>query len=143
MPLQPFRAVAVGPPGVMRFRRSFADSTQRLAKNDNPMEPLVEQQRWCRGDDRRGFSNRHRCARWRRRCPPPCQPRKQMTQQIVIVGAGHAGFQLGASLRQQGFDGTIRLLGDEPHLPYQRPPLSKDYMLGKIGFDLLLMRPEA
>jgi 3-phenylpropionate/trans-cinnamate dioxygenase ferredoxin reductase subunit len=66
-----------------------------------------------------------------------------MTQQIVIVGAGHAGFQLGASLRQQGFDGTIRLLGDEPHLPYQRPPLSKDYMLGKIGFDLLLMRPEA
>jgi 3-phenylpropionate/trans-cinnamate dioxygenase ferredoxin reductase subunit len=62
---------------------------------------------------------------------------------VVIVGAGHAGFQLAASLRQGGFDGTIVLLGDEPVLPYQRPPLSKDYLNGKIGLDLLLMRPEA
>src|SRR6266699_1455574 len=62
---------------------------------------------------------------------------------IVIVGAGHAGFQLAASLRQHGFDGGITLIGDEPVLPYQRPPLSKDYLDGKIGFDLLLMRPEA
>ena len=62
---------------------------------------------------------------------------------IVIVGAGHAGFQLAASLRQHGFDGRIALLGDEKVLPYQRPPLSKDYLAGKIGFDLLLMRPEA
>src|SRR3954463_12104158 len=64
-------------------------------------------------------------------------------QAVVIVGAGHAGFQLAASLRQGGFDGAIVLLGDEPVLPYQRPPLSKDYLDGKIGFDLLLMRPEA
>jgi 3-phenylpropionate/trans-cinnamate dioxygenase ferredoxin reductase subunit len=64
-------------------------------------------------------------------------------QRVVIVGAGHAGFQLAASLRQGGFDGTIMLLGDEPVLPYQRPPLSKDYLSGKIGLDLLLMRPEA
>ncbi len=62
---------------------------------------------------------------------------------VVIVGAGHAGFQLAASLRQHGFDGGIALVGDEPGLPYQRPPLSKDYLDGKIGLDLLLMRPEA
>src|SRR4051812_6971019 len=62
---------------------------------------------------------------------------------VVVVGAGHAGFQLAASLRQGGFDGAIVLLGEEPVLPYQRPPLSKDYLDGKIGLDLLLMRPEA
>jgi 3-phenylpropionate/trans-cinnamate dioxygenase ferredoxin reductase subunit len=61
---------------------------------------------------------------------------------VVIVGAGHAGFQLAASLRQHGFDGEVVLIGDEPALPYQRPPLSKDYLDGKIGLDLLLMRPE-
>ncbi len=64
-------------------------------------------------------------------------------QRVVIVGAGHGGFQLAASLRQGGFDGAIILLGEEPGLPYQRPPLSKDYLDGKIGLDLLLMRPEA
>ncbi|HTQ33045.1 MAG TPA: FAD-dependent oxidoreductase, partial [Stellaceae bacterium] len=62
---------------------------------------------------------------------------------VVIVGAGHGGFQVAASLRQNGFDGGITLIGDEPQLPYQRPPLSKDYLSGKIGLDLLLMRPEA
>ncbi|HTT80292.1 MAG TPA: FAD-dependent oxidoreductase [Stellaceae bacterium] len=62
---------------------------------------------------------------------------------VVIVGASHAGFQLAASLRQHGFDGTVTLVGDETVLPYQRPPLSKDFLDGKIGLDLLLMRPEA
>src|SRR5690349_22272565 len=62
---------------------------------------------------------------------------------VVIVGASHAGFQVAASLRQAGFEGQVRLIGDEPVLPYQRPPLSKDYLGGKIGLDLLLMRPEA
>ncbi len=62
---------------------------------------------------------------------------------VVIVGAGHAGFQLAASLRQHGYEGRVTLIGDEPDLPYQRPPLSKDYLDGKIGLDLLLMRPEA
>src|SRR3954454_157528 len=61
---------------------------------------------------------------------------------VVIVGASHAGFQLAASLGQAGFDGSVVLIGDEPVLPYQRPPLSKDYLDGKIGFDLLLLRPE-
>src|SRR3954467_13998046 len=64
-------------------------------------------------------------------------------QTVVIVGAGHAGFQLAASLRPGGFHGSFWFRGDEPVLPYQRPPLSKDYLDGKIGFDLLLMRPEA
>src|ERR1700680_1053142 len=62
---------------------------------------------------------------------------------VVIVGAGHAGFQLAASLRQHGFEGGITLISDEPVLPYQRPPLSKDYLDGKIGLDLLLMRPDS
>jgi 3-phenylpropionate/trans-cinnamate dioxygenase ferredoxin reductase subunit len=62
---------------------------------------------------------------------------------VVIVGAGHAGFQLAASLRQQGYEGSVTLLGDEKVLPYQRPPLSKEYLEGKIGLDLLLMRPAA
>jgi 3-phenylpropionate/trans-cinnamate dioxygenase ferredoxin reductase subunit len=62
---------------------------------------------------------------------------------IVVVGAGHGGFQLAASLRQHGFDGRVVLIGDEPELPYQRPPLSKDYLDGKIGLDLLLMRAAA
>jgi 3-phenylpropionate/trans-cinnamate dioxygenase ferredoxin reductase component len=61
---------------------------------------------------------------------------------VVVVGAGHGGFQLAASLRQHGFDGEVMLIGDEPQLPYQRPPLSKDYLSDKIGLDLLLMRPE-
>ena len=62
---------------------------------------------------------------------------------VVILGAGHGGFQLAASLRQSGYDGEVLLVGDEPGLPYQRPPLSKDYLSGKIGLDLLLMRHEA
>src|SRR5579864_1122744 len=61
---------------------------------------------------------------------------------VVIVGAGHAGFQLAASLRQHGVESAITLIGDETGLPYQRPPLSKEYLYGKIGLDLLLMRPE-
>ncbi len=64
------------------------------------------------------------------------------SEPVVIVGASHAGFQLAASLRQHGFEEPITLIGDEPVLPYQRPPLSKDYLDGKIGFDLLLMRPQ-
>jgi len=48
-----------------------------------------------------------------------------MTQgPVLIAGAGHAGFQLAASLRQHGYSEPIRLINDEAHLPYQRPPLS-------------------
>ncbi|MGW1200948.1 NAD(P)/FAD-dependent oxidoreductase [Streptomyces sp. NPDC002536] len=50
---------------------------------------------------------------------------------VVIVGAGMAGVQTAVALREQGWDGTIRLLGAEPHEPYDRPPLSKAVLLGK------------
>lgn len=63
------------------------------------------------------------------------------TQKIVIVGAGQAGYQVAASLRQEGFDGAITLVGNEPGVPYQRPPLSKAYLLGKVGVAALRFRP--
>src|SRR5829696_194658 len=61
---------------------------------------------------------------------------------VVIVGAGHAGFQLAASLRQHGFGERICLLNDEAHLPYQRPPLSKAYLKGEGRPDSLMFRPD-
>src|SRR3954470_1551776 len=60
----------------------------------------------------------------------------------VIIGAGHAGFQLAASLRQAGFSGPVCLINDEAHLPYQRPPLSKAYLKGSGGPDSLMFRPD-
>jgi 3-phenylpropionate/trans-cinnamate dioxygenase ferredoxin reductase component len=66
-----------------------------------------------------------------------------MTQgPVIIAGAGHAGFQLAASLRQNGFSECIALVNDEGHLPYQRPPLSKAYLKGTGGPDTLMFRPE-
>lgn len=62
---------------------------------------------------------------------------------VVIVGAGQAGLQCAASLRDGGYDGAITLLGDEPHLPYQRPPLSKAVLLGKQGADEVALRDAA
>lgn len=61
----------------------------------------------------------------------------------AIVGAGQAGFQTASSLRQEGFAGRIVLIGDEPGLPYQRPPLSKSYLAGECGLDEVWLRPEA
>jgi 3-phenylpropionate/trans-cinnamate dioxygenase ferredoxin reductase subunit len=62
---------------------------------------------------------------------------------VVIVGAGQAGFQAAASLRKEGYDGRVTLLGDEPGLPYQRPPLSKEYMTGHASGEKVRLRPEA
>ncbi len=62
---------------------------------------------------------------------------------IVVVGTGQAGFQLGASLREGGYAGPVTLVGDEPGLPYGRPPLSKAYMLGKTDAAGLALRPDA
>lgn len=62
---------------------------------------------------------------------------------VVIVGAGQAGYQVAASLRGKKFDGEIVILGDEPVLPYQRPPLSKGYVKGEMKEDALLLRPES
>ena len=64
-----------------------------------------------------------------------------MTQRIVIAGAGHAAGQLVASLKQQKFAGKIVLVGDEPHLPYQRPPLSKKFLSGNMEADRLYVKP--
>ena len=60
---------------------------------------------------------------------------------VAIIGAGQAGFQAAASLRDTGFAGRVVLLGDEPVLPYQRPPLSKSYLAGQSGVDDLWLRP--
>ena len=64
------------------------------------------------------------------------------TGSVVIAGAGHAGFQLAMSLRQNGFAERILLVNDEGHLPYQRPPLSKAYLKGTGGPETLSFRPE-
>ncbi|WP_416978569.1 NAD(P)/FAD-dependent oxidoreductase [Streptomyces sp. T028] len=73
-------------------------------------------------------------------------------RRVVVVGAGMAGVQTAVALREQGFDGTVTLIGAEPHQPYDRPPLSKAVLLGKaegsafdvdfesLGIDLLLGR---
>jgi 3-phenylpropionate/trans-cinnamate dioxygenase ferredoxin reductase subunit len=59
---------------------------------------------------------------------------------VVIVGAGHAGVQVAASLREEGYAGAIALLSAEPHLPYQRPPLSKAFLKGAMEADGLPLR---
>jgi len=64
-------------------------------------------------------------------------------QHIVIIGAGQAGAQTLISLRQGGFDGAISLIGDEPALPYQRPPLSKKFLAGDMEKAQLFFRPQA
>ncbi|MEZ2140990.1 FAD-dependent oxidoreductase [Bradyrhizobium sp. DN5] len=61
---------------------------------------------------------------------------------VIIVGAGHGGYQVAASLRQAGFSQRICLINDEAHLPYQRPPLSKAYIKGSAGPESLMFRPE-
>ncbi|WP_068306537.1 NAD(P)/FAD-dependent oxidoreductase [Pararhodobacter sp. CCB-MM2] len=62
---------------------------------------------------------------------------------IVIIGAGQAGSSLAAKLRNLGYEGTITLLGDEPAPPYQRPPLSKKYLLGEMDLERLYLRSDA
>jgi 3-phenylpropionate/trans-cinnamate dioxygenase ferredoxin reductase subunit len=60
---------------------------------------------------------------------------------VAIVGAGHGGAQAAIQLRQQGFCGSIALIGAEPELPYERPPLSKEYLVGEKPFERMLIRP--
>ncbi len=62
---------------------------------------------------------------------------------FVVIGGGHAAGQAVASLRQEGFDGEIDVVGDEPHLPYQRPPLSKQYLSGEHGLEKVHLRAAA
>lgn len=63
-----------------------------------------------------------------------------MTDRIVIVGAGQAGLQVGISLRELGYEGAVSIVGDEPGLPYQRPPLSKAFLMGKVEEEGLHLR---
>ncbi|WP_370205906.1 NAD(P)/FAD-dependent oxidoreductase [Pararhodobacter marinus] len=62
---------------------------------------------------------------------------------IVVIGAGQAGSSLVAKLRSLGYEGALTLIGDEPVPPYQRPPLSKKYLLGDMALDRLFLRTEA
>ena len=60
---------------------------------------------------------------------------------VLIVGAGHAGAQAAIVLRQLKFEGSVGMIGDEPEPPYERPPLSKEYMAGEKTFDRIMIRP--
>lgn len=62
---------------------------------------------------------------------------------VVVVGAGQAAGELAVALRTEGYSGRILVIGDEPSLPYQRPPLSKAYLSGKVDVQGLLVRPSA
>lgn len=62
---------------------------------------------------------------------------------VVIVGAGHAGAQAAIALRKLGFTGSVMMIGREPEYPYERPPLSKEYLVGDKSFDRILLRPAA
>lgn len=65
------------------------------------------------------------------------------SERILIVGGGQGGFQVAASLRDEGYGGAITIVGEEPDLPYQRPPLSKGYLTGKVNDEQILLRPQA
>ena len=64
-------------------------------------------------------------------------------QSVVIIGASHAATEAIATLRKLGWSDKIILIGDEPHLPYHRPPLSKAFLKGDLSTDKLLIRPES
>ena len=69
--------------------------------------------------------------------------KENSTYEVLIVGAGHGGAQTAIALRGQGFEGSIGLIGDEPELPYERPPLSKAYLSGEKAFERIQIRPAA
>lgn len=66
-----------------------------------------------------------------------------MTQRCIIIGASHAAAQLAASLRSEGWAGDILMIGEEPHLPYHRPPLSKTFLSDDKNAASLAIRPAA
>jgi len=70
------------------------------------------------------------------------EPLLPMSERVVIVGAGQAAAQAIASLRAEGFAGSLTLVGDEPFIPYQRPPLSKTYLMGTLERERLFLKPE-
>jgi 3-phenylpropionate/trans-cinnamate dioxygenase ferredoxin reductase component len=64
-----------------------------------------------------------------------------MPETLVLVGANLTGGEAAATLRQEGFDGRVVLIGAEPRVPYERPPLSKEYLRGEFSFEQALLRP--
>ncbi len=60
---------------------------------------------------------------------------------VLVVGSGHGGTSAAIALRQLGFEGTVAIVSADPDLPYERPPLSKDYLAGEKGFESILLRP--
>ena len=74
----------------------------------------------------------------RRTCGKP----QDMAEKIVIIGAGQAGAQAVQSLRAEGFEGPITMVGDESFPPYQRPPLSKAYLLGSFERPRLFLKAD-
>ncbi|GAA3184724.1 MULTISPECIES: NAD(P)/FAD-dependent oxidoreductase [Streptomyces] len=66
-----------------------------------------------------------------------------MTAPIVVAGASMAGLRAAEQLRAAGWDGPITLVGDEPHMPYNRPPLSKEFLAGRASLDSLAFRTRA
>lgn len=62
---------------------------------------------------------------------------------VIIVGAGHGGAQAAIALRQNGFAGAITIIGREPEIPYERPPLSKEYLAQEKAFERIQIRPSA
>jgi len=76
-------------------------------------------------------------------CAGACQSGEAPADPIVIVGAGQAGLRTAETLRKQGYEGPLLLIGDEPHLPYERPPLSKGMLDGsQTEADCLMLQPE-
>ncbi|KRW97648.1 pyridine nucleotide-disulfide oxidoreductase [Paracoccus sp. MKU1] len=67
----------------------------------------------------------------------------ETTAPIVVIGAGQAGLAAASKLRDLGHAGPLTLVGDEPEPPYQRPPLSKAYLLGEMARERLFLRPSA
>ncbi len=65
-----------------------------------------------------------------------------MTERVIIAGAGHAAGQTATTLRQKKYAGEILIIGDEPYVPYQRPPLSKAYLAGELELERLYFKPE-
>ena len=86
-------------------------------------------------------------------CEPECFPLNiqimssahtaHSTCDIAVIGAGQAALQTIASLMAAGFGGTVTLIGDEPYLPYQRPPLSKKFLNGTFQRDRLFLKPDS
>ncbi|WP_052397709.1 FAD-dependent oxidoreductase [Streptomyces sp. NRRL F-5123] len=78
----------------------------------------------------------------------PARPRRSGSstrtgqRRIAIAGGGLAGLSAATRLRERGFDGELVIVGEEPHLPYSRPPLSKQYLSGALGEDALLFRAD-